>query len=734
MQRTKLDLNTDWELIYEDDSDIPTFNYRNGPRTQVHLPHTWNANDTFVNSRGYYRGVGWYRKMFTIPAAFKNQRLLLEFLGFFQTAEFYINEQLVFSSLDGFTGEFIDITKFARPGESNLIAVRVDNSHNPEILPGKEIPDYVLYGGIYREVFLIATDPVFIQENSINCQTVVVNQKQAQIQVNVDLKHSANQSFQGNLVLALTDPTGAPVSQAQQKVQFKQQQQYPIQMPLIENPQLWDVDHPSLYTLQVELHDESGLRDLQTVKVGLRYFEFTVEHGFFLNGRHLLLKGVNRHQDLAGLGNAIPDSLQRLDAELIKEMGGNFVRLSHYPQHPAFLDACDELGILVFAEIASWQHVGGLEFEKNAQDMMKNMIQRDRNHPAIILWGLLNEGRHKQLFERLNQQIKQLDPTRPTIYSENKPAEGDELGTTGIPDVLGLNYKIPHLDEIRQNWPTKKLFSSEHTNADMTTRGDLTAELDYLQKLNFDLNEIYTRKYLAGSTLWSMHDYATDYRPTWPHHKSGALDHLRLKKEVFYLLQSYWLTTPVLHIVGHYNFQPDSPVSITVISNCQNVELFLNNQSLGKQTGKYLFKWDLKFSPGILTAVGDFNGKWIKSELASTGQPAKVLVSSSRENLVANARDIALIDIQLLDSQDRLVWCEADCVISVQGPGQLAGLGGFPYLKIAAGRGRIPLRSTTEPGKIILSAAVSNLPGAQLSIPVNSAPSISLKPEVAIDG
>jgi len=719
MPRFQMDISPEWELVLEDDPELANPEYTGGPRQPVHLPHTWNATDTFVNSRGYFRGVGWYRKELFLPANLTGKRLVLNFLGFFQTADFFINGLLVHSSRDGFTGEIFEITRFIKPDQKNVLAVRVDNSHQPEILPGKEIPDYILYGGIYREVLLEATASPFIAENSIEFSTPVVSAEKAQARVQVKLSTGDNVPFSGKVTASLKDHLGNLVGLVQIMVQFQTELPVQMELPELKNPHLWDVADPYLYQLELTLSDpQNRTIDRQNLPVGFRFFEFTADRGFWLNGRHLRLQGVNRHQDFGGLGNALPERLQRFDAELIQQMGGNFVRLSHYPQHPAFLDACDELGILVFAEIASWQHIGGYHFQRNALQMMENMLRRDRNHPSIILWGLLNEGRNQNLFQQLNDCVKQLDPKRPTIYAENKPEEGDELGTTGIPDVLGLNYKIPHLDEIRQRWPDKKLISSEHTNADMTNRGILQDEVCFLEKLNHDLSEIYARKFLAGSTLWSMHDYATDYRPTWPHHKSGALDHFRLEKEAFWLLQSHWLAQPVLHIVGHYNFVPGEQVTVRVISNCAEVELNVNGKSAGKRKANHLYEWELNFIPGRLEARGEFRGEIVTASLETTDAPHHLELTTQVDSISANGRDVALVDITVVDAAGRRVWCETDCVVTLQGMADLCGLGGIPCVKIRGGRGRIPGRAQTTPDEVLIQVAAPGLIGAEIQLDV----------------
>ncbi len=713
--RIQKDLCKNWDLVLENDADAFREAYTGGPVQRVHLPHTWNATDTFVPSRGYYRGVGWYRKRFRVPEEMRGKRIVLHFEGFFQTARFFLNEQEVGFSLDGYTGEYLDITSLVRFDEENLLAVRVDNCHDPEILPGKDIPDYILYGGIYREVFLLATNPVHFVENSLFFRTPEVSAEQASAVVDVTLAAPAGARAEGEIAVYLFDPDGYQVSETVKTVQVRKTETYTLPLPPVRQPRLWDVTSPALYTLKVVYRESGEIRDAISARVGFRWFEFTVDDGFYLNGRRVQLQGVNRHQDFGGLGNAIPAEMQRLDAELLREIGGNFVRLSHYPQHPAFLDACDEKGILMFAEIASWQHVGGEKFVENALAMMKAMLLRDRNHPGIILWGLLNEGRNKTLFERLNREVKKWDPTRPTVYAENHPEEGDALGTTAIPDVLGLNYKIPHIDEIRARWRDKKMLSSEHTNADMCLRGSLHHEREYVRKLHADTQAVKERPLLAGHALWCLHDYATDYRPTWPHHKSGAFDLFRLEKEAVHVLRAHWLKKPVLHIVGPYTgFEPGQPVSLLVVSNAGRVQLTVNGKDLGEQPNSGVTEWTFPFEPGTVTATGVFGNERVHTRLETTGPPASLFITASRARFTANGRDIVLVDLEVRDTGQRLVWCELPSVLHVHGPARVAGLGGQPLVWLRAGRGRVALRALTTPGDVLVRAAAPGLPDATL--------------------
>ena len=320
---------------------------------------------------------------------------------------------------------------------------------------------------------------------------------------------------------------------------------------------------------------------------------------------------MNRHQDLPGLGNAIPASLQSYDVELLKETGCNYVRCSHYPMHPAFLDACDRLGILVYEEIASWQHVGGELFARNARQMMAEMISRDRHHPSIIFWGLLNEGRSYDLFKSLHETAHRHDPWRMTVYAENEPEKGMELGTVHIPDVIGLNYKVPHLDELREVLKGIRLINSEHSNANIDERGGKELydhsenELWQMEKVLYDINEFSKREWMAGSALWCMHDYGTDYEPTWPMHESGVFDAWRVPKSAAWGIRARWAGEPFVRILGHWTWPgwDGRDRQAVVVSNCADVELFLNDASLGTLSGEVDFRWDVAYQPGTLRAV-----------------------------------------------------------------------------------------------------------------------------------
>jgi beta-galactosidase len=419
---------------------------------------------------------------------------------------------------------------------------------------------------------------------------------------------------------------------------------------------------------------------------------------------------MNRHQDYPGLGNALLHRLQVRDAEILKETGANFTRLSHYPQHPVFLDACDRLGILVYEEIATWQYIGGEQFIRNAETMMRQMIARDANHPSIILWGLMNEGRSRPMFERLQRVAHASDPTRLTVYAENNPDEGKKLGTVDVPDVLGINYETNRIDQVHALLPDCKLVTSEHSNAG-ARRGDMDAEMKQIDQVKANLDILESRPYMAGSTLWCMHDYGTDYWPAWPEAHSGALDSTRLPKELWYYLKSRWTQEPMVHLCGHWTWPGEGgkPRVVTVVTNCPSVELFLGGHSLGARKGENPMRWNVLYQPSILKAVGSCGGHELADELRPAGAPAKVELEANPHIIEVIHADVSELTVRVRDAQGTLVPISGEVRFEVAGPGVLRGIGGAPTAKISVGVGRILLQTTEKPGEITVRAFFQNL-------------------------
>lgn len=689
-----------------------------GDWTPVALPHCWNAEDTFTRTRGYYRGPGWYRKRFVLTEAQCRRRVVLAFGAGYGVADVWLNGDYAGRFMGGFTGFAVEDAGRLHPGE-NVAALRLTNEHDPDVLPGKETPDYNLYGGLYREARLILKDRLHIPEHGVALTTPSASPAVARLNAGVMVRNDRKTAAEWTCTVSVYDAAGDLVIEKRDWHRLDPGAERLVLFPFpgIRNPALWAPDHPYLYTVQASIEQGKQVIDNVTLRYGFRSFEFRRDDGFTLNGARLKLRGVNRHQDYPGLGNALPERLQVRDAEVIKGMGANFVRTSHYPQHPAFLDACDRLGLLVYEEIASWQFVGGKTFARNAEAMLRQMIVRDRNHPSVILWGLLNEGRSKDLFGRLHTIAHGLDPTRPTVYAENKPEEGIELGCVYVPDVLGINYKLPHMDDIRNMLPEARLLSSEHTNADYAVRGHLGTELRQLEKVAEDVELIEARDYLAGGALWSMHDYGTDYEPVWPVQHSGVVDAYRLPKQAFYYLKCRWNPRPLIYICGHWTWpgEEGQTKQVVVVSNCEQVELFLNGRSLGAQRANPA-AWDVPYEPGELVAVGTKDGRKGQKTLKTAGAPAWLRLSAQPGVIRADGRDVAEITAGVTDAAGVVAPVEGDVRFACDGPGVVRGIGGEPVTALAHGLGRIVVQAAETPGTIAVRAAFGALPEARITV------------------
>ena len=676
------------------------------------LPHSFNAGDTFVQKRGYYRGPAWYRKTFSTPR--RGRRVFIRFDAAWGKVQVFLNGVDLGLFKDGLTGFELELTRHLVGGD-NLLAIRVDNSHDPSILPGKPIPDYNIYGGLCGEVWLVEKSTVFFPWRSLIITTPEVNADRAIVDVvSGVVGHGAGREARAQATI--TDAGGKTIAETGEVLPgLTDSFSFHIEVP---SPSLWSPDEPNLYRIDMDLFIDGEVVDSQHERFGIREFRFDENQGFSLNGERLQLRGVNRHQDFPGLGNALTPGLNRLDARLIKEMGGNFVRTSHYPQSPHFLGACDELGILVYEEITSWQFIGGEDFLASADSQMAAMVRRDRNHPSVILWGMMNEGRSKKMFERLKQTSMENDPTRPTIYADNKLGDGVSQGTVFIPHVLGINYKLESIDAFHSAYPNIKLLVSEHTNADNTVRGDGEIERIQSERISADLDIIESRAFISGSVLWSMHDYGTDYEPVWPLQKSGVLDAYRNPKEAYHMIKSRWGREPFIHLASDWcrGHSPGDEVDVRVYSNCPEVELVLNGDSLGERTGENPARWTVVYSPGELMALGrDGTGRQVEDLMASPGEPEGIDLSPT-PGIAADGGDVVIVGARVIDAEGNTVPGYGDPItFELKGPGEIIGIGGSPSQIPLNGLANILVRPN-DGGKIKITAVGTGLRPADLVI------------------
>lgn len=711
--RKIMDFNSGW-LFEQDDwiglNNASQFSWNDSTWIPVQTPHCFNADDTFDPVQGYYRGFAWYRKHFRIPASEKQRILKIRFGAIGNVSEIWVNEKYYGRTVLGFVPIEIDITDNINWGGDNLIAVRVQNLHDDEIPPGRWRMDYNVYGGIYREVTLESLPKVHLMKNDFIVTTPEVSEKESTVNVSATVFNQGTAEEPVEIRCRLLDGTKTLAT-------FSQQTQVPSGVAVtiknlnakISGARLWSPSSPSLYQLETSLFQNGKQIDQLSVKFGFRTSYFDPEKGYFINGKPLKLRGLNRHQDYPGLGNAVPVRLQIEDAKIMKDLGANYVRCSHYPQHESFLNACDSLGLLVYEEVASWQHIGGDEFIQNMDDMMQAMIRRDRNHPSVFLWGMMNEGRSVKLFEKLGKTAQLFDPTRPTCYAENHIEEGIKAGTIFMPGVAGLNYDLQKYDQLHRDFPQLALINTECTNGDKSFIGNLESQLQAADKIKADLDYSDSRPWLAGACIWCFHDYGTEYKPVWPIQTSGVVDVYRRYKEQAWMLKARWSTEPFIRIAGNWWYPGNEgrTKEVRVWNNCDEVHLFLNGKEVPKSGEN---SWNVVFEPGELKAVGKKGHSTVESVIQTPSQPVGLKFLVKDLNLKSDGYDAVPVIAQVVDEKGQLVPLNGKTVsFGISGPGELVGIGKNTNVLTTGGEAVILVKSSESSGKIEVTAKSDNL-------------------------
>ena len=773
------------EKLGYDDSSWPS----------VWLPHSWdNTADNPFSTRGHFRGVGWYRTLLDVPIDWRERTVVINFKGVFQVAEVWSNGVHVGEHVGGYTGFCIDLTKQLKFGEQNLIAVKVDDTLSRFIAPAIET-NVAVYGGIYRTVSLTVLHPIHIAENGM-WVTWRKSGKDAVVTVNTTLRSRSSSSADLTVEYQIVDVDGAARGKAQAKATVNSGEDAvlgptEIQVP---DPRLWSPENPHLYRLLATVRNSEGIVDSYSINFGIRYMGHDAKRGFILNGEPINLHGVNRRQDYGFLGDAVPEAIAVKDVRQMKDMGVNFIRTAHYPQDPAVLDACDALGILVWEEIpdiklivyppANDQVSEGVyatrfsrPFMANLKAQLKEMVEQNRNHPSVIIWGLgddLSQYQYPEDFVELCDATHALDPTRWT--AGRVPHVTDVVDATVLRNLPEEQRAHPERMYIWNEWGS---FQSERGK-----EGSALIRKGQIPFLSDSEAAVFCEGFLMqwnampwlGTLRWCMYDCSEPgssptaslwdenipgrIKPRWPvDDYYGCADMWRLPKNSFYLMQSQWTETPMIHIVGHWTWPEDTgkPRQVRVYSNCDSVELFLNGKSLGshapatperiwedfqKLVSKYSgiedmidqlskdrlpgallhhspFVWDnVAYQPGTLTAIGRKDGTILNDELRTAGSPAKLFLIPDKRELLADAMDVAFVQAQVLDVEGTLVpTAQPWIAFSVQGPARL--LGGTTEIDAISGIAAINLQSTGEKGRVTIRAEAHGL--APFSIDIGTA-------------
>ena len=669
---------------------------------EVQIPHDWVATLPYASEASHSHGyktvgwkypetsVGWYRKTLTIPAGDLGKRLLLRFDGIFRNATVWFNGFYMGTEPSGYATQVYDITPYVKYGEQNLICVRADAS--------LEEGWFYEGAGIYRDVCLEKMAEVSVAPFG----TFVYAELQqpysaATINVETEVHNASLVTRQCEVIQRLLDAEGREVCKstyASLPLKAKQTRGIKQQMAL-SNPHLWSTTDPYLYKVETTVKVDGKVTDVYETTTGLRDIKFDAEKGFLLNGKPLKLKGVNMHQDHAGVGAAIPDALQAWRIKQLKKMGCNAYRASHNPMTPALLDICDREGMLVIDE----NRLMGINDEHLR--LLERMIKRDRNHPSIILWsdgneewGLENNIQGTRLAEAMREYTRLFDPTRPSTVAN---AGGTEL-IKGL-DVVGFNYIVQNdVDNRKKNNPLWKIVGTEETSG-CGTRGWYFKEENYkgrMVSLNRTNEQNYEniiergwkfyaeRPWAAGLFYWTGFDYRGEPNPlSYPAHDSefGIFDYCGFPKDEAYYLKAWWTEEPVLHIFPHWNLQghEGEEVELWAYSNCDEVELVVNGKKLGRQQmpKNGHLKWKAVYQPGKVVAYGYKNGKRTMTQTIETTKEAyKTVLKTDRQELTADGRDVAVVTVEVQDQKGRVVPDACPLLtFTLEGNGRILGAG-----------------------------------------------------------
>ena len=721
----------------------------------VNLPHDWVVDLPYVKEASHSHGykavgykfpensVGWYRKTITVPQEDLGKHLYLQFDGIFRDARIWINGFYLGHEPSGYATQVYDITEYLNYGEENLICVRADAT--------LEEGWFYEGAGIYRHVWLNKTAPLHVAPfGTFVHSTLAAPFDKAKLTIETTVENSGLQTEDYRLCHILRDADGKEVARCETagKPVLPKDRQLTVGEIALDKPHLWSVDTPYLYTLLTEVYQHGKLVDAYTTTTGIRDIRFDADKGFLLNGQPLKLKGVNMHQDHPGVGAGIPDALQVYRLKELKKFGCNAYRSSHNPMTPEMLDACDRLGILVIEE----NRLTGVNEEHTR--LLKRMIDRDRNHPCIILWSVGNEEwgiewkeNGTRIAATMREYCHRFDPTRlMTVASSSGPA-------ILIPaDVAGYNYILQNpVEQHRKDYPGRRALGSEETTGcgtrgiyfDAHDKGHMVAHNRKPNGPDSLLNCIERgwkfydeRPYLAGLFYWTGFDYRGEPNPMkFPATGSqfGILDYCGFPKDEAWYLKSWWTDEPVLHILPHWNLQghEGDSIDIWVYSNCDEVELTVNGKKLDRKPmprNGYL-SWKAVFQPGAVKAVGYKNGKKILARtVETTGVPARISLTADRSVIQADNRDVAVCNVELQDKKKRFVPTACNYfTITVSGPVRILGVGnGDPayqaterpadadartyQVKAFNGLAQVLLQSTGEAGEATLTVVSENMP------------------------
>ena len=711
--RQKININQDWR--FKIDNHTADFKkLSNSGWQQVTVPHAFSLSKTNIylednkNQEKFQRDIGWYRKTLSINSP-KGSKVFLEFEGAHQVTDCWVNGKFAGrNDISGYTPFSFDITQLIVEGKQNEVLLKVDNTLNKEVPLDGEKADFIKYGGLYRNVYLVVTNPLHItfpwedRNAGVEITTPSVSLQNATVSVKTTVRNETSANMPATVVMRIIDAGGLVVAKKEMTADIKQNQDKTFYQTtgIEENLHLWSIESPYLYRVSTSVYSGSQLVDYMENPLGIRKFEFVDGKGFLLNGKPVELIGANRHQHYPYIGNAVPETLHWKDAKQLKEAGFNVVRLAHYPHNNAFIDACDQLGILVYEEPPTWIHIGPKMWMDRLEQSLRIMIRNHRNHPSILMWQAgIN---HRGPVEQLQYAAKEEDPIRLTASNGSQWTGPRNSGVTDL--YTPMDYEGLPLPE------GEFMFLCEHGSSPDAERNQLE-----VSKTRQAPNRI-------GAAVWSAHEYVA-----FEKNRLKDLRYIfsiyRVPHPVMRWYQSEMLQTPVIYIA-------DERISkngvVKVFSNAQQVALYHDGKLIEQrypdvEPGKEFllhptFTFKHIWTAGTLVAKGINIGKVMDStSITMAGKAAKITVEIPQHEIPfkANGYDMLMVNATIQDADGNTAFSDTATKITfeVEGAGRIEGgadIGANPMV-VDFGTATAILRAGTQPGIIKVIAKANGL-------------------------
>ena len=661
----------------------------------VNLPHDWAVEDGFYpeedGEQGYRkRGWGYYRKRFFVPSSWKGKRVQIQFGGIATHSTIWINQTLYHHNYSGYNTFTLDITPMLMYGRDNLIAVEV----NAAVFEGW----WYEGAGIYRDVKLIVNDPVHIATDAGILVNPEVKIDGWNVNGHIDLVNDGATDAAPTVDIDIIGPDGKKVESKRMITNMPANRTTRLPFSIrVASPELWFPETPALYKLNVTVKGSARTYDSRSVNFGFRVFKFDFSKGFSINGKPIKLKGVCNHQDHAGVGAAVPASIEEFRIRKLKEMGANAYRCSHNPPSENILDLCDKYGLLVIDENRAF-NVG-----PDWLEYIRALVRRDRNHPSVIAWSIFNEEplqgeiRGQEIARALVKAVKSEDTTRPVLAAMNGGFFSQD-SARNVLDIVGFNYQYGQIDRFHNAYPNIPILLTEGASA-FETRGEFATDRERFISSSYDVDAaswgtthrkdweaVMKRTFLAGTFVWTGFDYhgePTPYNNKFPANSSyfGCMDLCGFPKTAFYIRQAQWLNKPVLHVAPHWNHydREGQDIDVFCATNVEEVTFILNRRDLGtfKVDPIDMLTQKVPYEPGTLLLIGRNAGKEvIRTQIESTGKPAGLKLIPDRSEITADGYDAVPVTVCAVDASGRIVPdANVPVEFNVSGPGRNIGVG-----------------------------------------------------------